>query len=246
MQLVLLGTGGYHPNEVRHTACLMLPEHGIVLDAGTALFRVRSHLRTPELSIFLTHAHLDHIVGLTFLFDVFESRQAQRAVVYGNAEKIAAIQDRFLAEPFFPAPLPIEFRVMPDEMPLPGGGRLQSFPLEHPGGSLGLRLDWPGHSLAYVTDTVAGPDVDYLAKIRGVDLLVHECYFPDGSEPLAEKTGHSCLSAVAQVAKRAGVGRLVLVHFDPRSERLDEFDLQTARAIFPSTEFGYDNQNVEF
>ena len=26
MRLQLLGTGGYHPNERRHTACLLVPE----------------------------------------------------------------------------------------------------------------------------------------------------------------------------------------------------------------------------
>ena len=48
----------------------MLPEVGVVLDAGTGFYRVREHLRTSELDVFLTHAHLDHVVGLTYLFDV--------------------------------------------------------------------------------------------------------------------------------------------------------------------------------
>lgn len=65
MKLVLLGTTGYHPNRRRHTACMFLPEVGVVLDAGTGMFRVRDHLATSHLDIFLTHAHLDHVVGLT-------------------------------------------------------------------------------------------------------------------------------------------------------------------------------------
>src|SRR5690242_19243082 len=98
MELVLLGTGGYHPNEARHTACLMLPEQGILLDAGTALFRARQHLQTSDLTVFLTHAHLDHIVGLTFLFDVLEDRKNQQALVYGEPSKLAAIESRLLDE----------------------------------------------------------------------------------------------------------------------------------------------------
>ena len=70
MKLQLLGTAGYHPNDQRQTACLMLPEVGVVLDAGTAFYRVRDYLCTDELDIFLTHAHLDHVVGITYLFDV--------------------------------------------------------------------------------------------------------------------------------------------------------------------------------
>ena len=31
---------------------MMLPEIGVVLDAGTAMFRVRQHLATPTLDIF--------------------------------------------------------------------------------------------------------------------------------------------------------------------------------------------------
>src|SRR5579872_4955850 len=67
MRVCFLGTGGYHPNGRRHTASILLPEIGVALDAGTSLFRVPERLSTRELSIFLTHAHLDHIVGLPCL-----------------------------------------------------------------------------------------------------------------------------------------------------------------------------------
>ena len=70
MKLVLLGTGGYYANDRRHTACLMLPEVGVVLDAGSGMFRIRDYLATDRLDIFLTHAHLDHVIGLTYLIDV--------------------------------------------------------------------------------------------------------------------------------------------------------------------------------
>jgi ribonuclease BN (tRNA processing enzyme) len=111
---------------------------------------------------------------------------------------------------------------------------------------LGLRLDWPGHSLAYVTDTTAALDAPYVEKIRGVDLLVHECYFPDGQEQWAKKTGHSCTTPVAQVARQAGVGRLVLTHINPLSTEDDPIGLDAARAIFPHTEIGDDLMEVEF
>ena len=92
MKLHLLGTAGYHPNQRRHTACLMLPELGIVLDAGTAMFRVRDFLQTSRLDIFLTHAHLDHIVGLTYLLDVLYDKPMKQVTVYGAADKLAAIE----------------------------------------------------------------------------------------------------------------------------------------------------------
>ena len=62
MKLHVLGTAGYHPNEQRHTACLMLPSEGIILDAGTSFFRTANLIETDSLHVFLSHAHLDHIV----------------------------------------------------------------------------------------------------------------------------------------------------------------------------------------
>ena len=70
MQLLLLGTTGYHPNDRRQTPCLLLPERGVMLDAGTGLYRAARYLQTPHLDVFLTHAHLDHVIGLTYLFNV--------------------------------------------------------------------------------------------------------------------------------------------------------------------------------
>src|SRR5438876_3666067 len=158
MKLVLLGTTGYHPNRRRHTACMFLPEVGVVLDAGTGMFRVRDHLATPHLDIFLTHAHLDHVAGLTFLLGILHGKTVDRVTIHGEADKLDAVRQHIFAEEIFPVQPTYEFRPLAKEVVLPGCGRLTHFPLKHPGGSIGLRLDWPGHSLAYVTDTTASDD----------------------------------------------------------------------------------------
>lgn len=197
MKIHLLGTTGYHPNRRRQTACFMLPEQGILLDAGTGIFRARALITAPTLDIFLTHAHLDHVAGLTFLFDVLYQKNLERVTVHADGEKLEAVRRHLLAPLIFPVALPCEYRTLKGPVPLVGGGELTYFPLKHPGASLGFRLDWPGHSLAYVTDTTARSDADYVGKIRGVDLLIHECYFNDEHAELAEKTGHSCVTPVA-------------------------------------------------
>lgn len=245
MKLLILGSTGYHPNNQRHTACLMLPELGVVLDAGTAMFRVRDYLKTDTLDIFLTHAHLDHVIGLTFVFDVIRDKRIERVVVHGESDKIAAIQEHLFAERLFPIKPPLDYRELTD-CDLPFGGRLTHFPLKHPGGAVGYRLDWPDRSLAYVTDTTASGDADYLDRIRGVDVLVHECNFPDGWEQMAELTGHSCTTPVAELAQAANVGRLVLVHVNPLDETDDPIGVDAARAIFPATEIAYDGLEIEF
>jgi len=246
MKLLLLGTGGYHPTEQRHTACLMLPEQGIVLDAGTGFFRVREHLVAPTLDILITHAHLDHVGGLTYLLSTTWQRPLDRITVHGNATKLIAIREHLLNEHLFPAPLPCEWRPLSSDSLTIGNAVVSHFPLQHPGGCIGYRLQWPGHSLAYVTDTTASPHADYVRSIQGVDLLVHECNFCDGQEEWAGKTGHSSTTPVAQVAAKAGVKRLVLTHFDSLATSDDPIGLAAARKIFPATELGYDGMTVDF
>jgi len=246
MKVVLLGTGGYFPTSRRLTACFMLPEIGVVLDAGSGMSRLERFRKTDHLDIFLSHAHLDHIMGLTYLVNLVPPDVLSRTIVHGDAAKLSAVQAHLFAEPIFPVPPAFLFQPLAAKHDLPQGGRITNFPLKHPGGSLGFRLDWPGHSLAYVTDTTAAADADYGQHIRGVDLLLHEAYFPDDDRDLPAITGHSSLPAVAQLATAANVGRLVVIHIDPMMTDDRTFDLQAAREICPETEIGADEMEFEF
>jgi ribonuclease BN (tRNA processing enzyme) len=245
MKLVLLGTGGYFPTARRQTACLMLPEIGVVLDAGTGMYRLVKHLQTDHLDIFLTHAHLDHIAGLTYLLLV-EADVLSRTTVHGDAAKLAAVREHLFAEAIFPVPPAFKFEPLKGACPLASGGTLTHFPLQHPGGSLGFRLDWPDRSLAYVTDTTATAGAPYINHIRGVDLLVHESYFASDIDNLPAITGHSSLAAVAALAAEAQVGRLVLAHIDPLCESDGAFDLDSARRTFEYIEVAQDEMELDF
>ncbi|UUO06338.1 MBL fold metallo-hydrolase [Blastopirellula sp. J2-11] len=245
MQLHCLGVSGYHPSQTRQTACFMLPEIGVVLDAGTGLHRVRSRIETPQLDIFLSHAHLDHVIGVTFLFDTLYQKETS-VRVHAEQDKIDAIRQHLLSPLLFPVAPPCEFVPLTGDVPLAGGGRLSWFPLKHPGGSVGYRLDLADRSMAYVTDTTAEIGADYLEKIRGVDLLLHECYFTDGVDDFAETTGHSCVTPVAQVAQAAGVGRLVLTHVNPLDDIADPIGIEIAQKIFPNTILAEDEMVIEF
>jgi ribonuclease Z len=246
MKLILLGTGGYYANEERHTACLALPEIGVVFDAGSGMFRLGEVRVTDRLDIFLTHAHLDHVIGLTYLLDVLPADVQRETVVHGDAAKLDAIRTHLFSEPIFPVMPAFRFEPLAGDCVVVGDGKLTHFPLTHPGGSVGYRIDWPDRSLAYVTDTTATPDAAYLEKIRGANVLVHEAYFGDAMDAKAELTGHSCLSTVAQLAAAAEVGLLILVHVDPRLKQDADFDLKAAQKIFPSTLLGVDRMEIEF
>lgn len=243
MRLVFLGSGGYYPNERRQTACIMLPEIGVVFDAGTGFSRVAGHLATDELRIFLSHAHLDHIVGLTYFIVPLIDGQVKQAQVFAQAPVLQAIDEHLFAAPLFPLRIDYLMQKLDGPVLLPDGGRVTWCPLQHPGGSTGYRIDWPDRSLAYITDTIANGS--YLEFIRGVDVLIHECYFPDDRTNLAEMTGHSHTTPVAAAARAAGVGQLWLVHIDPLHPEDDPIGLATARAIFPETHLAEDRLEIE-
>jgi ribonuclease Z len=244
MRLHFLGTGGYHPNERRHTACIMLPDAGVIFDAGTAFFRVAERLATRGIDIFLTHAHLDHIAGLTYFLVPLFRKQVDRVKVHSAPEYLAAVQTHLFSQPVFPMLPAYDFLPLEEGVLLPGGGVLTHCRLNHPGGSLGYRIDWPGKALAYITDTIA--DGSYTRFVQGVDVLIHECNFSDEGAEWAEKTGHSYTSAAARIARDAGVKRLFLTHIDPEHDEDDPIGLTTARAVFPATEIAEDLMEVEF
>jgi ribonuclease BN (tRNA processing enzyme) len=246
MNVVLLGSGGYFPTSQRQTSCVLLPDAGIVLDAGTGMSRLGSYLRTGRLDVFLSHAHLDHVAGLTYLINVVPAEVLRNTTVYGQHAKLAAIREHVFAELIFPVAPTFRFEPLEGACPLPCAGSLSFFTLQHPGGSIGFRLDWPDRSMAYVTDTVADVNADYVDRIRGADLLIHEAYFADNTAGLPSITGHSSLEAVVEVAAAAGVGRLILVHIDPQVHANPPFDLSEPRGVFESTEFGFDGMEIDF
>ena len=159
MRIELLGTGGYHPNTQRHTTCVLLPERNLCFDAGTAFFRVPERLTGTELDLFLTHAHLDHVVGLTFPLPHLERGTITAVRVHGRADKLAAVREHLFAKAIFPV-LPDQFSW--HELPEKGevgvaGGMLDFWPQTHPGGSTGYRFTADGASVAFCTDTAPRP-----------------------------------------------------------------------------------------
>jgi ribonuclease BN (tRNA processing enzyme) len=246
MRIQFLGTGGYHPNDRRHTACVMLPELGVIFDAGTSFFRVPDRLKTDTVQIFVSHAHLDHIVGLTYFLVPLLQGTVRRARVYANRPTLDAVRTHLFDEQVFPVWPDYEYIdvVAATSIEIPRGSVTHHPLASHPGGSTAFRLDLdgdptrPARSLAYVTDTMA--DGTYTEFIRGVDLLIHECNFNDSMAEWCERTGHSHTSQVAELARDADVGRLILIHVDPVLGGDDPLDIAVARAIFPKTDLAED------
>ncbi len=90
-----------------------------------------------------------------------------------------------------------------------------------------------GRSFAYVSDTRPCENGRVLA--RGADLLYHEATFSEKHAERAVVTGHSTAREAADVAHRAGAGRLLIGHFSARHEDPGAL-LAEARDVFKNTE----------
>ncbi len=87
-------------------------------------------------------------------------------------------------------------------------------------------------SYAYFTDTVYIPENRQL--LHDIDLLYHEATFEARESELARITGHSTTIQAAELAKNAGVKKLLLGHFSARYKDVSPL-LDEARKIFPNT-----------
>lgn len=101
----------------------------------------------------------------------------------------------------------------------------------------------PGRTVVVTGDT--RPCAATIEASRDADLLVHEATFGDEEAQRAVDTGHSTAREAAQVAKEAGVRRLLLTHFSARYSRdASELDRE-AKSVFPETLVGKDGLEIE-
>ena len=87
MKLIVLGSNGYRPTDLGQTVCCTIPELGVILDAGTGIYRMVDYIQSNQLfHIYLTHAHSDHYGGLVYLEFVFWKKYALDAIDYWSGQ----------------------------------------------------------------------------------------------------------------------------------------------------------------
>ena len=244
MKGVLLGSGGWIPTPRRETCCAFLRAESYVLliDAGTGIQRL---VERPDLlegarkvDIVLTHFHLDHVVGLSYLPAL---SLPEPPTIWGPGQLLTgsstrSILERLLSPPFSSAPLDAttsDVREIPayqafEVGPVSVATRVQEL---HAGSTLALRF---GDALTYCTDTA--PDPGNVAFASGTRLLLHDAWYAQES---SDDGNHSAGGDAGRIAREAGVDHLVLIHVNPFQES-DEALATTAAREFPDVRVGVD------
>jgi ribonuclease Z len=101
----------------------------------------------------------------------------------------------------------------------------------------------PKHSRSYAFCSDTAYFEDIIPHIKGVDLLYHESTFLEEQAERAAETFHSTAHQAALIAKKAGVGRLVLGHYSARYQDVSPF-LEEARKVFEPVLLSQEGQNI--
>ena len=100
-----------------------------------------------------------------------------------------------------------------------------------------------GRTVVVTGDT--RPCAGTVEAAKGADLLVHDSTFGDAEAERAAETMHATAREAAQVARQAGVGRLVLTHLSTRYDRDPSPLLEQARAEFHEVQVASDGLALE-
>jgi ribonuclease BN (tRNA processing enzyme) len=110
----------------------------------------------------------------------------------------------------------------------------------HPkGGSYFYKIEIPsGKSIVIATDTegFVGGDQRLIKFAKGTDILLHDAQYEPKDYGMMQGFGHSTYEMACEIAEKAEVKKLLLVHHDPRYEDKKLQKLESgARKLFPET-----------
>jgi phosphoribosyl 1,2-cyclic phosphodiesterase len=247
-----------------HTACVEIRcgERLFIVDAGTGISALGPELgmsAPPEVDILLSHLHLDHVGGLPFFKPAVLGADRVIRTHCGNLDGASAKEalDRLFSPPVFP----IELDQLParfehhgfragETLAFPDGARVETHPLNHPGGATGFGFRYEGRHVCYISDiehTEPWPDPGLAAFVRGADLVIYDGMFSQTEYDRCRGWGHSTWQKGIELCQKAGAKALAIFHLYPGHDdtylRGVEAEMQ---AVMPSAFMARERQTMSF
>jgi ribonuclease BN (tRNA processing enzyme) len=234
LQLDVLGAGPAYTNRPDATGAAYLVRHGptaLLLDLGQGSFPRLAQAIDPSTldAVVISHLHPDHFIDLVVLrhYLRWEFHPPRRVRVVAPADltmRLDALHD----EPGFTAAA-LDVEAVTTGVRTIGTLTLEARPVTHTRESHAYRvalLVGTGPGLVYSGDCGRAADLDPL--IRAGDTLLTEVSFGPG--PVPPGAEHLDGPAVGALARRTGVGRVLLTHLQMGYDETATLD--TVRAVF--------------
>ncbi len=240
----LLGTNGWYATKTGNTLCILITTQNttIILDAGDGIHKIPDlipDIQSP-VHLFLSHLHLDHIVGLHTLARCSFPGGLTIYGPPGTGDVLSRFIDRPFTIPIADLSYPVQIRELP-----PGESRLP-FPvttgyLNHTQPVYGYRFDL-GPIITFCTDT--GLCNTILTLAAGADLLISECSNLPGS--IQEDGPHLNPESAIRYAELAKAKQLLLVHFaaDLYTTLEQRYQIKTIKTRIPTLIIGEDDLEI--
>lgn len=212
IKVVFLGTNGWYDTKTGNTLCILIETENeyVILDAGNGIYKIDHYIHDEKpIYLFLSHFHLDHIIGLHILAK-FSFKQGINICLQRGGTKFVR---SFVSSPLTAAPEELKYKLSFIEI---NGKKGQlsflekSLLLLHKEPCLGLRLNFNGKIISFIPDTGICENAIILAQ--KADLLITESAFRPGQRN--PDWPHLNPEDGALIAKKAKVKQLALVHFD--------------------------------
>lgn len=235
MVLKVLGSRGSVPVEGERfkvyggaTSCmkLLVPEDSgrteeIFFDAGSGIVSAKV-APDSNISILISHMHLDHIQGMPFFCALGEKgRKIDIFAAPRNSFKADEAIERLFSPPFWPLriidyPADVQIHDIEGSFMI-GNVRVDTLEVNHPGGSTTYKLSFNGKTVVYAVDYEHPEPVDMrLAKfVENCDLLIYDGQYCWEEYPGCYGFGHSIPEIGVELAKNANVKQLLITHHSP-------------------------------
>jgi len=235
MKIYFLGTMGWFDTKLGNTLCVLVDtdREYIIFDAGTGFSKIDNYIKDKRpIYLFLSHFHLDHIIGLHTLNKFSFSQGINVFGPKGTQKMFNLVINTPYSKPIHKLKSKIKVRDIIRGLKFPFDIKYER--LLHTTVCYGYRLSTNDKTLAFCTDT--GLCVQMKALARDVDLLIAEASLPPGT--IDRGWPHLNPEQAARVAKDSKAKKLVLVHFDADDypkERDVGLAEKLARKIFKNT-----------
>jgi len=184
-----------------HNAPAFLLDSEILFDAGslTSVLDEKAQLRIK--SIFITHAHLDHIRSIPFLADnIVVGKNYSKVTIFSISPVIRTIRTHLFNSAVWP-----DFTIIPNphdailnlvELKIGqsikiNGYTVVPYKVNHTVPAVGYLVeDGKGRRIFYTGDTGPSPDTWKKLKNKRIHCLIIDVSFPSGMRELALRTGH--------------------------------------------------------